>query len=302
MDFKKLNEQLEKYVINELSSELIDKVASIRLKQAKALEDKGKKAAEIARKKRFAKASADVAKCKEIRNRILNILRDKEGCSYPTLHAKLEDGFDSVQKWIYVPFESVVPWDHDEKTTYAYFGITNRPESPLYLFSKERDYHLNGGGWDFYSLTASDPYQRELPIWEDALKAVEAKFGDSEEDIKAKEKKAKRQEYNKKRWAEKKAQKLADSKPFDKFLQELRDQYGHGYIAQDVYGSTHIFKNKPTFIPTKDGYINDEEVYEPGYWTGEMIGRGDYQSKLNKAYKDQFRTDTPSNEKAIWQF
>ena len=122
------------------------------------------------------------------------------------------------------------------------------------------------------------------------------------EDDKEALKKAKRQEYNRKRQAEKKAQKLADSKPFDKFLQELKDKYGYGYIAQDVYGYTYVYKNKPYFIPTKEGYQGGEEFYEPGYWDGDRVDNIDYESKLNQAYKDQYRQDTPSAEKAIWSF
>ena len=122
------------------------------------------------------------------------------------------------------------------------------------------------------------------------------------EDDKEALKKAKRQEYNRKRQAEKKAQKLADSKPFDKFLQELKDKYGSGYIAQDVYGYTYVYKNKPYFEPTKEGYRGEEEFYEPGYWEGDRVDNIDYESKLNQAYKDQYRQDTPSAEKAIWSF
>ena len=122
------------------------------------------------------------------------------------------------------------------------------------------------------------------------------------EDDKEALKKAKRQEYNRKRQAEKKAQKLADSKPFDKFLQELKNKYGSGYIAQDVYGYTYVYKNKPYFEPTKEGYQGGEEFYEPGYWDGDRVDNIDYESKLNQAYKDQYRQDTPSAEKAIWSF
>ena len=40
MDFKKLNEELEKYIINELSPELKQKVVNIRKQQIKDLENK----------------------------------------------------------------------------------------------------------------------------------------------------------------------------------------------------------------------------------------------------------------------
>ena len=160
----------------------------------------------------------------------------------------------------------------------------------ILVTSNKNDIYLSKG--------ISGTYRTESML--DALKKV-LKFLSGEDDKEAL-RKAKRQEYNKKRWAEKKAQKLANSKPFDNFLQELRDKYGSGYIAQDVYGYTHVFKNRPSFIPTREGYEDDEEFYEPGYWTGEKFDDINYESKLNKAYKDQYRTTLPSDGKAIWKF
>lgn len=161
---------------------------------------------------------------------------------------------------------------------------------------------LNYGDYGFYF--AKNDYECRHVRTPQTLETFKnlLKFLNGEDDKQAL-RKAKRQEYNKKRWAEKKAQKLADSKPFDKFLQELKDKYGQGYIAQDVYGYAYVYKNRPEFIPTVD-YIdnNDEDVYEPGYWKGDSYDTINYEAKLNKAYKDQYRTSTPSAEKAIWSF
>lgn len=116
----------------------------------------------------------------EIRQEIADILKDvPESEDVPRT---LKEGWgDSIEKWIKVEFTSEAPWNKEwiDKVDYAWFGVV-KPDSthfkPLVLCSKNRDYHLNGGGWDYFSCKWSDD-KRWLPIMEDALKAVKAKFG-----------------------------------------------------------------------------------------------------------------------------
>jgi len=116
----------------------------------------------------------------EIRQEIADILKDvPESEDVPRT---VKEGWgDSIEKWIKVEFTSEAPWNKEwiDKVDYAWFGVV-KPDSthfkPLVLCSKNRDYHLNGGGWDYFSCKWSDD-KRWLPIMEDALKAVKAKFG-----------------------------------------------------------------------------------------------------------------------------
>ena len=116
----------------------------------------------------------------EIRQEIADILKDvPESEDVPK--AVKEGWGDSIEKWVKVEFTSEAPWHKEwiDKVEYAWFGVV-KPNSthfkPLVLLSKNRDYHLNGGGWDYFSCKWSDD-KRWLPIMEDALKAVKAKFG-----------------------------------------------------------------------------------------------------------------------------
>ena len=300
MDFKKLNEELEKYVINELSPALVRKVQKIRQEQLVKLDKKANKLKAYADKKEKEQKQKDSQEVAAIRNRIAIILKDKPACE--DVPKRLLYGWGDVTGKV-VQLSNPVIWEEDnKKIEYSYFVLTDDDYlKPLAFCSTRAERYSYGSGWQHYVI-GDDNSPFKLPLWRLALEAVEKEFGESEEDIKAKEKKAKRQEYNRKRQAERKAQKLADSKPFDKFLQELKDKYSSGYIAQDVYGYTYVYKNKPYFIPTKEGYQGGEEFYEPGYWDGDRVDNIDYESKLNQAYKAQYRISTPSAEKAIWQF
>ena len=291
--YESLNEELEKYIINELSPALVRKVQKIRQEQADKLNKKVSKLKAYADKKTKEQAEKDSQEVARIRNRIAIILKDKPACE--DIPSRLLKGYGDASGKVVKLSEPVV-WKQDGRNIeYSYFVLPDYDRlKPVVFCSTWADKYDRYTG--SYHFVAGSPYNfsDELPLWKMALEAVEKEFGDSEEDIKAKEKKAKRQEYNKKRWA--------DSKPFDKFLQELKDKYGSGYIAQDVYGYTYVYKNKPYFEPTKDGYRGGEEFYEPGYWDGDRVDNIDYESKLNQAYKDQYRQDRPTNQNAIWSF
>lgn len=309
MNIKKLNEELKKYLdeskqaITEISAELANVVASKRQQQMDILQQKLNKARNYADNK--IKQTKENAKDRiaQIRNRIRLILSDKPGIE------DIPDGIfvnnrDSLIKVIYLPFKKQQKVDNEQVTDWGYFGLSDDPKyAPVIVFSLDEFYDKwTSPKWNNLWIGSQYNFTDELDFWETALQVVEQKYGDNEKEIKVKEIKAKRSEYNKKQRAEKKAQKLADSKPFDKFLQELKDEYGSGYIAQDVYGDTYVYLRKPTFIPTKNGYNGDQEVYEPGYWEGTRASNKNYENKLNKAYKNQFRQDVPSNEEAIWSF
>lgn len=306
MDFKSLNEHLQKFLdtnmqpITEISQELAQKVASKRNQQLRKLQAKVNKAQAYADNKREQAAAIASNQVKQIRNKIRLILNDKPGDEIPD---GIRDIKDCLNKLIKIPFKfDKYVFGNKLVSDWGYFGLTDDEKySPVIVFSLESIYEKYVG---WYNKWVGDRYNSsiDLPFWQAALKAVEEKYSESEEDIKAKEKKAKRTAYNKKRWAEKKAQKLADSKPFDKFLIELKDKYGSGYVAQDVWGYTYVYKNKPHFTPTVDGYRGDEEYYEPGYWSGARYDDIDYESQLNKAYQDQYRKYMPTASEAIWQF
>ena len=309
MNIKKLNEELKKYLdeskqaITEISAELANVVASKRQQQMDILQQKLNKARNYADNK--IKQTKENAKDRivQIRDRIRLILSDKPGIE------DIPDGIfvnkrDSLIKVIYLPFKKQQNVYNEQVTDWGYFGLSDDPRyAPVIVFSLDEFYDKwTSPKWNNLWIGSQYNFTDELDFWETALQVVEQKYGDDEEEIKLKEIKAKRSEYNKKQRAEKKAQKLADSKPFDKFLQELKDEYGSGYIAQDVYGDTFVYKNKPTFVPTVNGYQGNEEIYEPGYWEGTRASNKNYENKLNKAYKNQFRQDVPSNEEAIWSF
>ena len=81
------------------------------------------------------------------------------------------------------------------KTEYSYFGLTKDGYgSPVFLCSTN-DHHERDIGWRHYIEGSPYNFADELPLWKMALEAVEKEFGDSEEDIKAKERKAKRQTH-----------------------------------------------------------------------------------------------------------
>ena len=309
MNIKKLNEELKKYLdeskqtITEISAELANVVASKRQQQLDKLQQKLNKARNYADNK--IKQTKENAKDRivQIRNRIRLILSDKPGIE------DIPDGIfvnnrDSLIKVIYLPFKKQQKVDNEQVTDWGYFGLSDDPRyAPVIVFSLDEFYDKwTSPKWNNLWIGSQYNFTDELDFWETALQVVEQKYGDNEEEIKVKEIKAKRSEYNKKQRAEKKAQKLADSKPFDKFLQELKDEYGSGYIAQDVYGDAFVYKNKPTFVPTVDGYQGNEEIYEPGYWEGTRLSNKNYEGNLNKAYKDQYRKPVPSNDEAIWSF
>ena len=299
--YESLNKELEKYVINELSPALVRKVQKIRQEQLVKLNKKANKLKAYADKKENEQKQKDSQEVARIRNRIAIILKDKPACE--NVPSGLLNGYGDASGKVVKLSHPVVWKQNGRDIEYSYFVLTDYSAlKPLAFCSTLATEHDRYTGSSHSIAGNSYNFPDELPLWKMALEAVEKEFGESEEDIKAKEKKAKRQEYNRKRQAEKKAQKLADSKPFDKFLQELKDKYGSGYIAQDVYGYTYVYKNKPYFIPTKEGYQGGEEFYEPGYWDGDRVDNIDYESKLNQAYKDQYRQDTPSAEKAIWSF
>lgn len=89
---------------------------------------------------------------------------------------------------------------------------------------------------------------------------------------------------------------------FDTFLKQLKDKFGSGYIAKDVWGYTYVYKTKPCYHPTKEGWCGDEEFYEPGYWEGDKCEFIDYESQLNKAYKEQYNKPAPNGKEGIWSF
>ena len=309
MNIKKLNEELKKYLdeskqaINEISAELANVVASKRQQQMDILQQKFNKARNYADNK--IKQTKENAKDRivQIRNKIRLILSDKPGIE-DIPNGIFVNNRDSLIKVIYLPFKKQQKVYNEQVTDWGYFGLSDDPKyAPVIVFSLDEFYDKwTSPKWNNLWIGSQYNFTDELDFWETALQVVEQKYGDNEEEIKVKEIKAKRSEYNKKQRAEKKAQKLADSKPFDKFLQELKDEYGSGYIAQDVYGDTFVYKNKPTFVPTVDGYQGNEEIYEPGYWEGTRLSNKNYEINLNKAYKDQYRKNVPSNEEAIWKF
>ena len=307
MNFKSLNEQLQKFLdtnmqpITEISQELAQKVANERQAQLDKLQAKVNKAQTYADNKGKQAAAIAHNRVKQIVNKIRLILDDKPGDEIPST---IKDSTrKTLIKVVKIPFKfDKYVYGNKLVSDWGYFGLTDAEDySPLLVYTLEGIYERLIGRQNYW-VGGKYIYARDLPFWEAALKAVEEKYSESEEDIKAKETKAKRTAYNKKRWAEKKAQKLADSKPFDKFLAELKDKYGSGYIAQDVYGYTYVYKNKPYFTPTLNGWQDGEEVYEPGYWTGDTYDHTDYESQLNKAYKDQYRKSVPTASEAIWQF
>lgn len=307
MNIKKLNEELEKFLevntqpITEISAELAQKVANKRQEQLDKLRAKANKIQAYADNKRKQAAANASNKVKQIRNKIRLILNDKPGDEIPsTINDSTRDKLIKVVK---IPFKFDKYVDGNKLVSdWGYFGLTDDKDcSPIIVYTLEGIYERLIGrrnNWVGYKYNHAD----ELPFWEAALKAVEEKYSETEEDLKAKERKAKRTAYNKKRWAEKKAQKLAASKPFDKFLTELKDKYGSGYLARDVWGYAHVFKSRPHFIPTVDGYQGDEEIYEPGHWTGNRYNDTDYESQLEKAYKDQYGKSAPYADEALWSF
>ena len=304
MNINKLNEELKILLednLHEISSELADRVAEKRQQQLDKLQRKVNNARDYATTKRKQSSASASSRIAEIRNRIRLILSDKPGID--TIPSTMFKGHHKdLIKVIKIPFTKDMNTNGLTISEWGYFGLLDDEQyKPVIVFSLT-DYHDKWSGWNYEWIGSKYNFSEELPFWEEALKVVEQHYNESEEDIEAKDKKAKRAEYNKKYQTEKKAQKLADSKPFDKFLQELKDKYGSGYIAQDVYGATYVYKNMPYFTPTIDGYEGDEEVYEPGYWTGDRYDNINYESQLNKAYKDQYRKPVPSNDKAIWSF
>ena len=304
MDIKQLNEELKILLednLDEISSELADKVAEKRQQQLDRLQRKVNNARDYATSKRKQSSARASSRIAEIRNRIRLILSDKPGID--TIPSTMFKGHhNNLIKVIKIPFTKDMNTNGQTISEWGYFGLLDDEQyKPVIVFSLT-DYHDKWSGWNYEWIGSKYNFSEELPFWEEALKVVEQHYDESEEDIEAKDKKAKTTEYNKKYRAEKKAQKLADSKPFNKFLIDLKGKYGSGYIAQDVYGATYVYKSMPYFTPTIDGYQGDEEVYEPGYWTGDRYDNINYESQLNKAYKDQYRKPLPSNDEAIWRF
>lgn len=92
------------------------------------------------------------------------------------------------------------------------------------------------------------------------------------------------------------------NKAFDKLLKELNEKYGSGYVAKDVWGYTYIYKTKPYYHPTKEGWCGDEEFYEPGYWEGDRLVPESCEGKINKAYQEQYGESAPAGKEGIWSF
>lgn len=300
MNIKKLNEELYK-ILNEISADLAGRVADKRQQQLDKLQRKANTAQMRANNKKQEESAKASSKISQIRNKIRLILSDKPGIT--TIPSTMFKGnHDKLIKVVEIPFVKEAYVNGETLSKWGYFALTDDEDyKPVIVFSA-KDYYDKWSGWYYAWVGSKYNFPQELSFWEAALKAVEEKYTESDDDIKAKERKAKRAEYNKKYQAEKKAQKLADSKPFNKFLLKLKAKYGSGYIAQDVFGATYVYKNMPYFTPTVDGYQGDEEIYEPGYWTGARYDNIDYESQLNKAYKDQYRKPLPSNDEAIWSF
>lgn len=286
--------------IHEISADLASKVATAREQQLDVLRNKYNKANNYAEKKRKKEQEAKSAEVKYIRERIAAILMDKpDESELPDLLEKQCRRYTT--KIIKIPEFRSEAWG-TKNGVWGYAGLSDdNGHKPVILISAD-SHHEYGIGWCYETLGSEYNFADELSTWQKALEIIENTYKDSEEELELKAKKAKRAAYNKAQRAEKNAQKLAATKPFDKFLQQLADKFGSGYIARDDYGYVHVFKEQPHYIPTLDGYQDDEEIYEPGYWEGNRLSDKDFETQLKKAYEGQYRNSAPSGKQGIWKF
>ena len=294
---ERLNQLLQ---INEISADLASKVATAREQQLDVLRNKYNKANNYAEKKRKKEQEAKSAEVKYIRERIAAILMDKpDESELPDLLEKQCRRYTT--KIIKIPEFRSEAWG-TKNGVWGYAGLSDdNGHKPVILISAD-SHHEYGIGWCYETLGSEYNFADELSTWQKALEIIENTYKDSEEELELKTKKAKRAAYDKARRAEKNAQKLAATKPFDKFLQQLADKFGSGYVARDDYGYIHVFKEQPRYIPTLDGYRDDEEIYEPGYWESEQSSESISEADFCKAYEAQYRKSAPSGKNALWQF
>lgn len=289
--------------IHEISAELAQKVADKRQEQINKLAKKQAVASKYADSKRKQQAKASEEQIKQIRQRIAAIISDKPDVT--DLPDKLVKQFENkLKKVVKIPeFSSRGDITATEEFTWGFAALSDDVlYAPCILISSER-YKDDWAGWNFEHLGSEYNFPDTLFAWKEALKVIEDAFGDNEDEIKNKAKKARKAEYDKKRREEQKAQKLADSKPFLKFLKELSDEFGSGYIARDDYGYTYIYKDRPRYNPTINGWDEDDnEVYEPGYWEGARLSDKDFEAQLKKAYEGQYQDSAPSGKQGIWKF
>lgn len=287
--------------IHEISADLASKVATAREQQLDVLRNKYNKANNYVEKKRKKEQEAKSAEVKYIRERIAAILMDKpDESELPDLLEKQCRRYTT--KIIKIPEFRSEAWG-TKNGVWGYAGLSDdNGHKPVILISAD-SHHEYGIGWCYETLGSEYNFADELSTWQKALEIIENTYKDSEEELELKAKKAKRATYDKARRAEKNAQKLAATKPFDKFLQQLADKFGSGYIARDDYGYTYIYKDRPRYNPTINGWDEDDnEVYEPGYWEGNRLSDKDFEAQLKKAYEGQYRDSAPSGRQGIWKF
>lgn len=203
-----------------------------------------------------------------------------------------------VYKWVEMPtFNAPHPYLEDKIQEYKYLGLTNNERfEPIVLLSPTEDHTEYMIGWINTRIVNDD--HRTLPIWEKCLEILKYNLNMTDDDINKLQARRNQKQLKIKEKEQKEKDRISKLKPFDKFLKNLADKYGHGYVAQDVWGYAYVYKKEPKFIPTKDGW-NDED-YEPGYWKGERISP-DIEEELNDAYSAQYQKPNPRNDKAIWK-
>ena len=295
MNLKKLNEELDKLLMHELSTATEKSYIAGRKKQVADAEA----ALERARSKlRNAEAQVhgsyerrhlkNAQKAGEVLLKILDFL-----INYGTL----KKGYYGSEHMIYyldIPGERIKLTD----------GKKTMNVDAMYIWDYEKNkpgyirFILDGFYSDdlYYNYATLKGLDDSLPNLTEILNRLELEYPDVAE----KEKERKRKEDIEKEQKEKEAQALADSKPFDKFLQELKDKYGSGYVARDDWGNVYVYNSKPSYTAAISGSQgNNDDYYQPGKWEGRGASKN-IENEFVKAYKAQYRKNPDRGQDAIW--